>query len=74
MQVGHGPLQTLCTARAQRAKRARCPGVALAVPGVMLRSLLPSPLHAPVAYHPPHCVSLGMLSVGLLFLYGALDS
>ena len=51
-----------------------CPRVTMAVAGVMSQSLLPSPLHALVVHHPLRCVSLGTRSVGLLFLYGALES
>ena len=40
----------------------------LVVAGVVLRSLLPTPLRILVVHHLPRCVSMGTRSVGLLFL------
>ena len=42
--------------------------------GVVSWFLLPTPLHILVDHHLPRCVSVGMRSVGLLFLHGALGS
>ena len=49
-------------------------GVVLVVAGVICRSLPPTPLCIQVVHHLPRCVSVGMRSVGLVFLHGALDS
>ena len=45
-------------------------GAVLVAAGVVSRPLLPTPLLL-VVHHPPRCVSVGMRSVGLLFLHGA---
>ena len=49
-------------------------GVVLVVTGVVIRSLLPTPLRILRVHRLPRGLSVGMRSVGLLFLYGALDS
>ena len=49
-------------------------GVVLVAVGVIPRPVLPTPLRILVVHHLPRCVSVGMWSVGLLFLHRAQDS